>query len=324
METTGTFTFVYIPSDLSSAITVQSASKSGGLESDALRLASESHFASNTTSEFRAEHDKMVNEMFDSKGMKAQGSYPGLALSVEIIVLQLPTVENGFTGVSMYCDQNGKLKKLDLNSRASSLCQSCGHLNQIYGDVFVGRYHDDESLPWERLDFGLDDLNSDASWMLDAKRKNEGRASGAYSTSGVLQNMLKSDNTAVINGDFADYRQKVKELGDHVETEFLEWSQTNDEVEVRIRTGQNINKADIAVKMQAKKLQVTIRNATASWSDSSSAASKILSPTGAELYSTIDPDCSAWTIDRSKHDDAVIVFTLSKVREVRWPQLTAQ
>jgi hypothetical protein len=323
METDEHFSFVFIPADLTSAISVHSASRSGGLEQDALRLASEAHFASNTTSEFKGEHDKMINDMFQSKGLKAKGSYSGLAASVEIIVLQLPTASGGFIGVSMYCDQNGKLKKLELNTRASSLCQSCGHINQIYGDIFVGRYHDDESLPWERLDFTLDDMNSDSTWIREARAKNEGRSSGAYSTSGVLQNMMKSDNTAVINGDNADYEQKMKELGDYTESEYLQWSQTSDEVELRIKTGQDIKKGDITVKIHAKKVQIEVRNTSAILNDASSAASQIFSPAGAELYSTIDPDCSAWTLDRSKNGDVTIVCTLAKAREARWPQLTA-
>lgn len=322
MEINDQFTFIFIPNDLTSSITVHSASKSGGLDHDALRLASEAHFASNTTSKFQGEHDKMINDMFQSKGLKSQGSYSDLAASVEIIVLQLPTASSHFIGVSMYCDQNGKLKKLELNTRASSLCQSCGHINQIYGDVFVGRYHDDESLPWERLNFTLDDMNSDAPWIREARSRNEGRSTGAYSTSGVLQNMLKSENTAVINGDNADYEQKVKELADHTESEYLKWSQTSDEVELRIKTGQEIKKSDITVKIHAKKIQIEVRNTSAVLNDSSSAASQIFSPSGAELFSTIDPDCSAWTIDRSKNGDVTIVCTLAKAREARWPQLT--
>lgn len=311
-----TFSYVFIPADLTTPVTVQVASKDGGLENDALRKNAEGHFSSSTSSEFREQQDKLVNDMFAAKGVTAQGSYPGLAASVEIIVLQLPYAGNGFVGVSMYCDQNGKLKNLDLNTRASSLAQTCGHANQVFGDAFIGRYHDDENFPWDRLDFDITDMSSDAAWVADARARNSGKS---YSTSGVLQNMLQSNNTAVIN-DAPEPTTMARNAysGDSTIDEHLQWSQTGEEVELKVKLSADVKKTDLAVKIQSKKIQITVKT------DASLAESNpIFSTNGAALWGGVDTDCSAWTLEKNSSGNVVVVCTLAKSKQVSWPQIFA-
>lgn len=311
------FTYAFVPVDLTSAITIHEASTSGGLDHDALRLAAEAHFAAATTAEFREQQDKIMNDYIVSKGGKA-GTFPKLSSSVEIVVLQLPTRDNGYIGVSMYCDQNGKMKNFELNSRATSLVQACGHANQIFGDTFIGRYYDNEEFPWERRNFSLEDLNSDAPWVIEAKSRNQGKSGGAYSTSTVLQNMLNSNNTAVINDAAEPTRMaRTAYVEDAKIDDHLTWSQTGEEVELKIKLSTDVKKADLAIKMHSKKLQITVKN-NPSLADSN----PVFGP-GAVFWNTIDPDSSAWTLERTSAGDVVIVFTLAKANAVQWPNIFA-
>ena len=312
-----TFKYGFIPVDLTSSIKIQDASTEGGLERDALRLAAEAHFAAATSTEFREQQDKIMNDYLVSRGGTA-GSFPGLSSAVEIVVLQLPTRDNGYIGVSMYCDQNGKLKNFELNTRATSLVQACGHANQIFGDTFIGRYYDNEEFPWERRDFDYSDMNSDATWVAEAYKRNQGRPSGAYSTSTVLQNMLNSNNTAVINDKAEPTRMaRTAFTDDAVIDDHITWSQTGEEVELKLTLPTETKKTDLAVKIQPKRLQIVVK------SDPSLADTNPVFGAGAALWGNIDSDCSAWTIEKSSTGKVVVVFTLAKANSVEWPKVFA-
>lgn len=311
-----TFKYAYVPTELTSAINIQEASTSGGLERDALRLTAEAHFMAATTAEYREEQNKIMNDYLVSKG-GTPGNFPGLSSAVEIIVLQLPRPDNGYIGVSMYCDQNGKTKNFELNTRATSLAQACGHANQIFGDVFIGRYYDNEEFPWERRDFDFSDMRSDAPWVIDSKNRNQGRSSGAYSTSTVLQNMLNSNNTAVVN-DAAEptVMARTAYVEDAPIDDNLVWSQTGEEIELKVKLTKEVKKSDLSVKMQSKRLQITVKN-DASFAETNS----VFSASGASFWSAIDPDSSAWTLEKAPTGETMVVFTLAKGRAVQWPQV---
>jgi hypothetical protein len=312
---TEVFKYAFVPADLTSAIAILEASTSGGLERDALRLSAEAHFAAGTSKEFREQQDKILNEYLVSRGGTA-GTFPGMASAVEIVVLQLPSQSNNFVGISLYCDQNGKLKNLELNTRATSLVQACGHANQIFGDAFIGRYYDNEEFPWERRDFVFEDMQSDAAWVIEARNRNQGKnAATAYSTSSVLQNMLNSNNTAMINdAPKSTTMARTDFVADQPIDDNLTWSQTSDEVEIRLKLNKDVKKSDLAVKLQSKKLQITVKN------DSSlTLTHPVFGIEGSPLSNSIDPDSSAWTLEKSSAGDVIVVFTLAKSKPVQWP-----
>jgi hypothetical protein len=289
------FKYIFVPVDITAGITELLGDLNSGLQNDDLRVSAERHFCA---------------------------SSGGSSNSVEIVSLMLPCAANGFIGVSMYCDQNGKAKNQELNSRATSFAHLCGYTSMtVHGDAFFGRYHDDESMEWERLDFSADDLSSDANWVKEAQRMNYGKKMGGATTSGLLQNMLKSNNTAVIDGD-KEAMETVQE--DH--NPFLSWSQTSDEIEVRVKVTGLVKASDLDIKTRSKHLQVVPKTSYTKlepWTSSMASLHAVMTGDGAELWGNVDPDSSAWTLDKGQDGDATVVLTLAKTRNGSWPKLTA-
>ena len=88
--------------------------------------------------------------------------------AVEIVSLLPSRPDNKFVGVNMYCDDRGLPKRLPVNMRASGITRTCGKPTQVYGDAFFGRVLDDGRDLFERQDFGLKDVDSDALWIKQA------------------------------------------------------------------------------------------------------------------------------------------------------------
>lgn len=61
--------------------------------------------------------------------------------NVETFTLAHALPDNHFTGVNIYLDEVGMLKRLSLNTRASDYALRCGFNPppQFYGDVYMGR-----------------------------------------------------------------------------------------------------------------------------------------------------------------------------------------
>jgi hypothetical protein len=73
--------------------------------------------------------------------------------NVETFTLVHPSPANHFTGIRIYLDEVGMLKRLPLNKRASDYALRAGYnpAPQFYGDVFMGRVKvsaSSLSLPW--------------------------------------------------------------------------------------------------------------------------------------------------------------------------------
>ena len=138
----------------------------------------------------------------------------------------------------MYGNDQGRTRDLPFNKRATTLLKACGHglppdtsnedekLSGIYGDVFVGRCIDNEMKDvWERFDFTAEEAEGNLDnkeWCRTVRTKavGGGRGSGtpAASLSGLMGNALKGRS---------DTSSEKKENG-------YTWSQTNDEVEIKI------------------------------------------------------------------------------------------
>ncbi|KAF8067377.1 Spag1 [Scenedesmus sp. PABB004] len=104
---------------------------------------------------------RAVEQAFKAQmGDKAAGVDEGLLrmLSsqqmVEPIALLANAPATGFVGVYLYCDDQATLKALPPNPRATAIAAAAGQHLQVSGDVFVGRYMDNEE-DFERLDFTL-------------------------------------------------------------------------------------------------------------------------------------------------------------------------
>ena len=97
-----------------------------------------------------------------------------LALSVTVDIIQLlpATKASNYIGVNMYVDDKGVSKGAPPNRRASGVCTQCGIVNEVRGDAFIARVWDDQE-GFERHDFGMKDLASDAPWVLEACARNQ-------------------------------------------------------------------------------------------------------------------------------------------------------
>ena len=79
-----------------------------------------------------------------------------------------------YNTVQMYLDDNGQFKGYKRNVRAESIAQTCNvpRLSPIMGDVFISGYYDDDE-NFRRLNFTLDDCNSNSKWIKEAIKRNK-------------------------------------------------------------------------------------------------------------------------------------------------------
>jgi hypothetical protein len=323
------FSYVFVSADNQSPITARQGDKSGGLDGDDLRRSAETHFATQVPANFHETQEQALTAMLQEKSISDPGfvkhSAASMVGAVEIVSLLLPAPDNGFLSVSLYCDQYGQAKGLPINERATSIAKECGHSLQVYGDAFFGRCMDDESKEWERVDFTIEDLSSEAPWVKDAQKRNRGKSLGGMSTSGVFQNMLKSNNTSVIDSNSTQQVATVERgtTSEVSESDCISWTQTKEEMEVRIKLPlATVKSSDIDVKIHTRSVQVVLKSGQPISSESISAVSKIVQKGGSELWASVDPDSSAWTLDKSKQGEVYVVCSLAKNVEAQWPQLT--
>jgi hypothetical protein len=170
--------------------------------------------------------------------------------SCEIMALTVPTKGNSFQAVSMYLSQE---PQTIYNQRASQLLQACGHAlpdqegrqpSGVYGDVFVGRCHDDESSEWSRLDFSVVDLNSNSSWMTVAL------ASGGGGGSGM-------SNVSSLTGTLSQMGYQQQQPSEQ-QADGYKWEQTNDTVELKFVVPAGTKAKQCLVTFQRSHLRVQV------------------------------------------------------------------
>lgn len=217
--------------------------------------------------------------------------------SVDIMSIALPSVENGHVGVSLYCDDKGKSKNLQENHRAGGLVAACGLVGQtLDGDVFLSRMYDDGDENWFRLNFGLVDVSSSAPWVMRAaEQANRKLTSGPTSLSGLAEQFFSNAPTV------------LPELQNAVEggsTEEYRWTQSSEEVEVTVKCGERVTKANVSVLIKQKSLKVKLGD------------SVIID---GELPEAVDPSDSTWTF--SSGDKMVQITLIKKMEGSMWKQL---
>ncbi len=207
--------------------------------------------------------------------------------SVDILSISVPSKENDFFGVSLYCDDKGKAKRLPLNERATGLGSACGLIGQTFhGHIFLSRMYDDQEENWFRVDFTMEDVSSNAPWVKrcaeQASRKIGG---GPASLSGLAERFLANSgqSPALITSD--DYRDN-KAGNIKGETDKYRWYQTGEEIELTFPVDPSVTKAQIAVEIKPKSLKVKVGNETVSEGD---------------LFDRIDTSESTWTFSQKDH-----------------------
>ena len=99
-------------------------------------------------------------------------------VTVDTVPLILNTKDSAFVGVNAYVDDQGSLKGLPVNLRATSICHVAGTDVRIMGDAFLARFFDNDD-DFKRLDFKLVDLTENSDFLRTAKRLSDEKAKRA-------------------------------------------------------------------------------------------------------------------------------------------------
>lgn len=204
---------------------------------------------------------------------------------VEQFRLVNPVPSNKFTGMNLYIDEIGLLKRLPLNQRAMELAQRCGYDPPplLYGDVFVGRVQYQPTIG--NVDIGVEEVMG-GEWVERA----------------AVQNLEYQAGTMGVS----DERQPVVDGmdGTEQEAEGYSWTQTNDEIEIRVPIP------------ATPKPTVTFRPMTLRVSVGGDVNVAL------ELYARVDTDGCTWTLETNKDkSEKVLVITCEKSECVTWPRI---
>ena len=286
------FKYVFIPAVDSEPISTLEASKVGGLQDDELAKKAKEYFfeknggaaqaqqLDNASPEERKALAQHIRSQYASNAdaasqlmkmdddaliniVKSSQASP----TCEITALTVPTPKNGQEAVSMYGDDQGRNKNLPFNTRATALMKACGHAppsgdnddgkqSGVYGDVFVGRCHDDEVKDvWERIDLTEDDVQGhldNIEWIRTALKQGGGggHGSSAASMSGVMSQMANGQG-----GAMTGMNSEQNENG-------YSWSQTDEEVEIKFVVAPGVKAKYVKVKFGRNTLKVTVTGQT--------------------------------------------------------------
>ncbi|CAJ1954896.1 unnamed protein product [Cylindrotheca closterium] len=212
--------------------------------------------------------------------------------SVETFPLVHPADTNGYTGVYIYLDEVGMLKKLPNNNRATRIAATCGFHPppNFYGDVFIGRVTSRPTL--QNVNFEVHDTNRESQWMQRA----------------ISENLIwQQELNKVTNKTSEVQPPAVGTEGNTAEENNFSWTQDEEEVELSVlppmEESSSFNKKLVKVIFLSKKVKVKYDK------------QDILD---VSLYGAIDVDGCTWTIDGSN-----IVITCEKVDTgTFWPRIS--
>ena len=295
------FTYVLIPADSAKPVVELRHRKNKTLEDDNLRDELTKYFVS--ASIITADQTETLVESLRDQAKQPvdDATLRRMAdvVSVDTFPLTVPTKTSPYA-VSLYCDAKSVAKELRPNERADGLAAACGSPSQNFrGDVFASRYFDDDD-QWIREDFRLSDLSSDADWLKAAKAKRPTKPGAMQDLYGQLGGDNKQPVTIDPRTIDRENMQKSHDCGSY------DWSQTSDDVEVRIK--QKISsKKDLKVHLTRSSLKVQEKD-------------QVLLNIP-KLYGLVDADTGAnWTLD-----DQHVVLTLDKFQpsQTPWPTLSS-
>lgn len=328
------FSYLYIPAAESEPIVELSASKAGGLEHDALRKYAEQQFTQGSID--KEMQRAAVIEQLREKGIDAakvdefmKGNAGGrLAGSVEIITLAIPTPANNYSSVSLYCDGNSSFRPNGRvpNARATQIARACGHHSLVVmGDCFAGRALDDERREWERLDLRLQDLRSDASWVTATAKANQGKNLSSFSTSGALGAMHDAAKGGALPAPPAS--AAAPGVSEFAGNEAFVWTQSDEEVEVRMRLPAGLVSKHLCVQIGADRLYVGRKNASTPAEAALAGVDARFSAEGPEgrgarLQGQVSAADSTWSV-ADEREGRMLTLSLAKAKSHTWKALIA-
>ena len=184
----------------------------------------------------------------------------------------------------LYIDEIGALRRRPRNARAEALAARAGLAGlAIHGDAFVGRCAAARDGGGERnVDFDLDELSPDAAWARAAFARHAAAGAG---------------DAELLGG------------GEDAAAGWA-WTQTDDELEVRVR---GAPAADAARGAAKKRVAVSYGRGDALEVKVDGEVRACLRP----LFARVAPDGCAWTLDGDE-----IVVTMEKEEARPWASLT--
>lgn len=250
------FTYVFIPCVDSKPMEERTESAEGGLEQDCLT--------------------KTLRE----------GSEVGP--NIDITAITVPMAANNNIAISLYCGGNSNTPQLPVNTRVMGVMRACGlqPTGDIKGDVVLSRYFDDEDKNiWKRIDLSVNECQSDSSWVVSAKQRNQGRVSGGSSLSGILQKTATNNTLTAQQPQGQNFTKEINGCT---------FIQTPDEVELTVPLpSEGCSKKDIHIKFASARLEVKL------------AGKSVLK---GKLGGVIDLDGSTWTLD----GNGSVIITMEK------------
>jgi len=174
---------------------------------------------------------------------------------VQPVALMPGGPHNDFTHTNMYVDDGGQLKNLPPNQRASELCIHAGTPHQVNGDAFLGRIADDGNERYERLDFRLNEVASDAPRILQAKAFHSQTDGPSRQRAQELKQQVGAI-TPEANAPAAPTPMAPAELPTALGA--YEWSQDEEEVTVEVLVPAGTKSKDINVVFKPGHIRIQV------------------------------------------------------------------
>mmetsp|Transcript_16758 Transcript_16758/g.41877 ORF Transcript_16758/g.41877 Transcript_16758/m.41877 type:complete len:369 (-) Transcript_16758:492-1598(-) len=217
--------------------------------------------------------------------------------SVETFCLTHPADTNNYTGVYVYLDEVGMLKKLPVNKRAGAIGGTCGYHPApiFYGDVFVGRTQTQPRMA--NVDFVAGaDTDGGAEWMRRAVSENLAWQQAMNEATGKSAKLKAMEQPAHAGTD-----------GDVAQESNFSWTQDEEEIEFTVPiSASGLNKKELKVVYKPKVVTVSYQGETI---------------VRVDLFESVDVDGCTWTLNGNK---TKVVITCEKADPGKiWPRIGA-
>ena len=287
-------------------------------EADKKAIASQIRKQMSATPDAAQRLDSMDDETVVNLIYKSQ-----VSPSCDISALTIPMPANNYMAVSLYAADNAPAHNLPANPRATALMTACGHGSGggggVHGDVFVGRAHDNEATDvWERLDFTVADASPESEWCRVARQAGGGGGAGraaAYSLSNLVQQAQTQQQASggttqqpmqIIDGSAQGNNNCNSNYGLNGAPPVIEswgtWTQTDDEVELRLSVAAGTKAKYCKVSFSRTSLKVVV-------------AGQVLLQ-GTPFDPIVTDECT-YTIDDGGPSGRELCITLSKTEQGR-------
>ncbi len=178
------FRYLYIPADAAETVEERALAFDPGDEVGCLTRRLSKHFARRQAPDTQAQRAQLRALLQAEVAKKdptmtvTEEQLDRIASTqmVEVIPLLYANKENGWTAVSLYCDDSAVLKGLPMNMNATKLSVACGTPMRVMGDAFLARAQDDNRDLYRRMDITAADFAPGAPWVLEAKAFHEAKA----------------------------------------------------------------------------------------------------------------------------------------------------